>query len=88
MREYLSVEEASKVIAGEVAQNGTSREWVGNTEIAREIEQHLAKFNIGYIDPKTGTWSHRRNGTRYFTAIKMLNVAKNKVGSLLSNIKK
>jgi len=88
MREILSVTEAGKAIAGEVTQYGKSNNWVGTNEISKELEKHLAKFNIGCTDPHTGTWSHRTGGTRYFTTINIVNNAKNKVQSILSSFKK
>lgn len=88
MREYLSIEEAAQTIAGEIVHSGSSTGWVGNADIARDLEKHLSKFNIGYTNPKTGTWAHRTNGTRYFTALKWVNAAKTKAGSLFASIKK
>ena len=86
MREYLSVEEAAKSIAGEVMHSGASAGWVGNTDIARDLEKHLAKFNIGCTNPKTGTWGHRTNGTRYFITMKWMDSAKSKLGSVVSGL--
>lgn len=88
MREYLSFEEASKFIAGEVAQFGQSKGWTGNPDIAQEVEKHLSKFNIGYTDPTTGTWTFKHRGTRYFASIKYMNLAKSKVGNLISSFRK
>lgn len=88
MREYLSVEEAGKLIAGEVAQYGASKSWMGNPDIAKALERHLSKFNIGYTDPNTGTWTHRRGGTRYFATLNFINNTKTKVGSIWSGLRK
>jgi len=88
MREYLSPNEASAVIASEVAQYGVSKSWTGNLDVASEVEKNLAKFNIGYVDPKSGTWSYKRNGTRFFSSLNLLNGAKGKLFSLMSVIKK
>lgn len=87
MREYLSVQETGKTIVSEVVQYGVSKSWAGDAEIARELEKYLAKFNVGYVDPKTGSWSHCRNGTRYFTTMKFMSSAKDKIGSIVSAIK-
>jgi hypothetical protein len=88
MREYLSVADSSKQIAGEVAQYGSSKDWSGDQDLAKEVERHLSKFNIGYTDPKGGGWSHKTGGTRYFATMKFMNFAKNKVNDLVSSIKK
>ena len=63
-RDYLSVQEASKTIASEVVESGSSKGWAtvngNNLGVARDLERHLAKFNIGYTDAKTGTWGSRQ----------------------------
>lgn len=92
MRDYLSTTEVNKIIAGEVVQYGSSKNWApvdhNSLDAAKELENHLAKFNIGLTDPKNGVWSSKRNGTRYFSAITMMHFAKNKLNSAISFIKK
>jgi hypothetical protein len=90
MRDYLSVSEASKAIASEVIETGKSSNWTAanenNLTLARDLERHLAKFNIGYTSPNTGTWTARRDGTRYFSTMKLVGLAKGKLGSLISSL--
>ncbi len=88
MKEILSVTDAGKTIASEVVQYGKSTNWSGSNEISKELEKHLAKFNIGCTDPATGTWAHRNNGTRYYTTITYVNNAKSKFKSVFSKFKK
>jgi hypothetical protein len=92
MRDYISVSEASPVIASEVIQNGQSKNWSKVNEnsltVAKELERHLAKFNIGYTDPKNGIWSVAKGGTRYFSALNGISFLKNKMGSVLSAVTK
>lgn len=92
MRDYISVSEASHVIASEVVQNGQSKNWARVNEnslaVARDLERHLAKYNIGFTDPKTGTWSTSRGGTRYFSTLSGISFLKNKMGTVLSSVTK
>jgi len=88
MKEILSVTEAGKLIAGDVIQYGKSSNWNGTNEISKELEKHLAKFNIGCTEPTTGTWSYRSNGTRYYTTLNIVNNAKSKFKSVLNSFKK
>lgn len=87
-REYLSVEESSKTIASEIMEYGSSRGWVGNNQVARNVEHRLSKFNIGLTDPKSGTWSHREKGTRFFMAMNLISMVKSKASDLAAKIKK
>lgn len=92
MRDYLSVSEASKKIAGEVLEFGVSKNWApvdqNSIDLAKDLEKYLSKFNIGYTDNKSGTWSHRRDGTRYFSALDMMSFAKGKLNNFISSLKK
>lgn len=92
MREYMSVAESSKVIVNEVIGLGSSKNWnpsnPNTIDIAKSLEKHLAKFNIGYTNPKVGTWGYKKDGTRYFTTLSLMTLAKSKVGNLLSAVKK
>lgn len=90
MRNYLSVAEDSKTIAGEVAQLGSSTGWSSSDEknvaLANDLEKHLSKFNIGYVDSQKGTWGLRRGGTRYFSTMSFLKGARSKIGSVLQKL--
>lgn len=90
MRDYLSVSEASKVIASEVIEGGKSSNWSpvneNNLKVAKELEKHLSKFNIGYTNPKEGTWTAKKDGTRYFNTLQFIGFAKGKLNSLISSI--
>jgi hypothetical protein len=90
MKDYISVPEAAQLIASEVVQNGQSKNWPkvneNNLGIAREIESHLAKFNIGYTDPKNGSWSTAKGGSRYFSTMNMVSAAKSKMSSIFSSL--
>lgn len=92
MRDYISVSESSQLIASEVVQNGQSKNWSKVNEnslaVARDLERHLAKFNIGYTDPKNGTWTVAKGGTRYFSALNGMSFLRNKIGSALSSVTK
>jgi len=64
---YDGASEDAAFIASEVVRKGRSRGWSEDpAEIptAAEIEEILAKYNIGYIE--TGVWGHRPGGTRRF----------------------
>lgn len=92
MREYLSVPETGKIIASEVVETGSSKNWSrvnnNNLALAKDLEKHLAKFNIGYTDPRNGSWSTKRDGTRYFSTMSLVGLAKGRVETFLASFKK
>jgi len=58
-------------IAQQVIQYGKSTGWAQPQDtmqmhLAQQIEQELAKFNIGLVDPKSGAWGHKPGGTHAF----------------------
>jgi hypothetical protein len=62
-------------IAQQVIQYGKSTGWAlpsdtMQTHLAQRIEQELAKFNIGLIDPNRGVWSHKPGGTQVLRHLK------------------
>lgn len=91
MRDYISVNEASKTIINEVIDTGSSKNWTranqNNLELATSVEKTLAKYNIGLTDPKTGTWSPRSGGTRFHVTMTAVDTVKNKFGSFLKAFK-
>ena len=55
-------------IAQQVITHGKSVGWAMPTDamqahLARNIEQELAKYNIGFVDPVKGVWAHKPGGT-------------------------
>jgi hypothetical protein len=55
-------------IAQQVVQYGKSSGWAMPSDpmqehLARSIEQDLAKFNIGLVDPVRGVWEHKPGGS-------------------------
>jgi hypothetical protein len=58
-------------IAQQVVQYGKSTGWAMpsdamQTHLAQHIEQDLAKFNIGLVDPNRGMWGHKPGGSHVF----------------------
>ena len=58
-------------IAQQVVQYGRSGGWAPPKDtmqlhLAQHIEQELAKFNIGLLDPAKGVWGHKPGGSHVF----------------------
>ncbi len=58
-------------IAQQVISYGKSSGWAMPKDamqihLAQQIEQELAKFNIGFVDPARGVWAHKPGGTHAF----------------------
>ena len=68
---YESAEEDAAYIANQVVLMGKSRGWSSDPDealIASRIETILAPFNIGLVEPHTGTWGHHPGGTKFFSS--------------------
>ena len=66
IRYYYSRPNADSEIAAEVIKDGMSMGWVGELAQAKEIEQTLARYNIGYINDLSGMWGYVIGGTKFF----------------------
>jgi len=55
---------AAAEIAAEVVRKNRSRGWAGSDQqLMSDIAEHLARFNIGYVDDMWGEWAFVRGGT-------------------------
>jgi len=88
-REYLSVQQASVIIATEVLQTGSSKDWSevdqNNLGIAKDLEKKLREFNIGFTN--NNGWSKMKSGSRYFNGLAFWGFAKSKIGAAISAVK-
>ncbi len=62
-------------IAQQVVSYGKSAGWAMpadpmQSHLAGHIEQELAKFNIGLVDPGRGVWGHKPGGTQVLRHLK------------------
>ena len=67
---YKNAKADAGTIAQEVISTGKSDGWSALTDaylkVAKEIEQILAKFNIGCVDDARGTWRYVKGGSKLF----------------------
>ena len=68
-RVYRNARDAAD-IAREVVAGGKSDGWAAwdakDQAVAKEIEERLGVFNIGYVDDMLGRWAFQRGGSKFF----------------------